>query len=120
MSDIPVEKRLELVHQVRSQYHKNQSDLMTREQILYGRSTYRENAGRDTSQYQETTEEEGIFKDNTFGIRMALAGILLLTFILLDKTGKGFAGMTTDELAQTIASDYGTIVDTWAEAVNEP
>ena len=41
MSDFSVEQKLELVQQVRSQYYRNQSDLMNREQILYGRTLTR-------------------------------------------------------------------------------
>lgn len=117
MSDIPVEKRLELVHQVRSQYHRNQSDLMTREQILYGRNAYHENTVKDYSRENEAAKE-GVFRDNTFGIRLALAGILVLTFILLDKTGKGIAGISTDRMTQAIASDYLQIVEVWAKQIN--
>ena len=118
MSDIPVEKRLELVHQVRSQYHRNQSDLMSREQILYGRSAYRDNIEKELINSKDEVSEEGIFRDNTFGLRLALAGLLLLTFIIFDKTGKGIAGITTDALTQAIASDYGQAVEAWAESVH--
>ena len=44
MSEIPMKKKMELVHQVRSQYHRNQSDLMSREQILYGNRKIGKNA----------------------------------------------------------------------------
>jgi len=117
MNDIPVEKKLELVQQVRSQYRRNQSDLMNREQILYGRNISQERIGREYLKTEEQPKEEGILLDNTFCIRLALSCVLLITFILLDQTGKGIAGIHTDQIAQVIASDFGEAVETWGNGI---
>ena len=56
----------------------------------------------------------------TFKIRLALAGVLLLTIILLDQKGKCFAGISMDQVLHYITdADYGTYLKTWVEtAVN--
>ena len=41
MNDITVDKKLQLINQVRSQYNKDQYDLQHREQLLYGRTSER-------------------------------------------------------------------------------
>ena len=56
----------------------------------------------------------------TFKIRLALAGVLLLTIILLDQKGKCFAGISMDQVLHYVTDvDYGTYLETWVEtAVN--
>ena len=56
----------------------------------------------------------------TFKIRLALAGVLLLTIILLDQKGKCFAGISMDQVLHYVTDvDYGTYLKTWVEtAVN--
>ena len=56
----------------------------------------------------------------TFRIRLALAGVLLLTIILLDQKGKCFAGISMDQVLHYVTDvDYGTYLETWVEtAVN--
>lgn len=56
----------------------------------------------------------------TFRIRLALAGILLVTIILLDQKGKCFAGISMDQVLHYVTDvDYGTYLETWVEtAVN--
>ena len=86
MSDTSTERRMELIHQARSQSYKNQSDFMNREQ----------------------KEEE-----NTFKFRLAIAGILLLLVILFDISDKSFVGISTEQVFQAIATDYGEDVAAW-------
>ena len=56
----------------------------------------------------------------TFKIRLALAGVLLLTIILLDQKGKCFAGISMDQVLHYVTGvDYGNALETWVEtAVN--
>ena len=52
----------------------------------------------------------------TFRIRLALAGVLLLTIILLDQKGKCFAGISMDQVLHYVTDvDYGTYLETWVE-----
>ena len=57
----------------------------------------------------------------TFRIRLALAGVLLLTVILLDRENKSFAGLSMDQVLSYVTEvDYGTYIETWMEnAVND-
>lgn len=56
----------------------------------------------------------------TFKIRLALAGVLMLTIILLDQKDKCFAGISIDQVLHYVTDvDYGTYLETWVEtAVN--
>ena len=138
MSEIPMKKKMELVHQVRSQYHRNQSDLMSREQILYGNRKIGKNAkstqsnagikgndsikGNDDRKDNNSIDSNGSVNsinsvnsiegiENTLKFRLAIAGILLLLVILFDISEKSFVGISTEQLFQTIGMDYGTMME---------
>ena len=142
MSEIPMKKKMELVHQVRSQYHRNQSDLMSREQILYGNRKIERNAkstqsntgikgndsikGNDDRKDNNSIDSNGSVNsinsvnsiegiENTLKFRLAIAGILLLLVILFDISEKSFVGISTEQLFQTIGMDYGTMMEQWVE-----
>ena len=52
----------------------------------------------------------------TFRIRLALAGVLLLTIILLDQKDKCFAGISMDQVLHYVTGvDYGNSLKTWIE-----
>ena len=69
---------------------------------------------------QEAPSETASHGGGTFRIRLALAGVLLLTIILLDQKGKCFAGISMDQVLHYVTDvDYGTYLETWVEtAVN--
>lgn len=70
---------------------------------------------------EQNDSEPAASSDNgTFKIRLALAGVLLLTIILLDQKGKCFAGISMDQVLHYVTDvDYGTYLETWVEtAVN--
>ena len=69
---------------------------------------------------QNDSEPAASSDTGTFKIRLALAGVLLLTIILLDQKGKCFAGISMDQVLHYITdADYGTYLKTWVEtAVN--
>ena len=114
MNDISVEQRLELVKQVRSKYYENQSDMMNREQILYGKSVNTRDMG-DFYQLKTDNEskEDGIFKDGTLKLRYALAAVALLTIILFDKSEKTLGGISMNEVFTAIQKDYEEVIDAW-------
>lgn len=70
---------------------------------------------------QEESSRSGSFHTGTFRIRLALAGVLLLTVILLDRENKSFAGLSMDQVLSYVTEvDYGTYIETWMEnAVND-
>lgn len=121
MSDITVEKKLQLIQQVRSQQNRNQYDLMNREQILYGKTTASRFHPEDlpaASKVPEGTEQ----KISTFKIRIGAAILLFAAMLVLDLSGKGVFGITSNEIFQYIARDFemnGTDVATvLSDAVN--
>ena len=70
---------------------------------------------------QEESSGSGSSHTGTFRIRLALAGVLLLTVILLDRENKSFAGLSMDQVLSYVTEvDYGTYIETWMEnAVND-
>ena len=70
---------------------------------------------------QEESSGPGSSHTGTFRIRLALAGVLLLTVILLDRENKSFAGLSMDQVLSYVTEvDYGTYIETWMEnAVND-
>lgn len=122
MSDISVEQRLELVKQVRSKYYENQSDMMNREQILYGKAFPKNQEiirnPRDTVDFYQRnidteSEGEGIFKDGTLKIRYALAAVAFITIVLLDKSEKTLAGISMNDVFTSIQTDYEETIENW-------
>ena len=70
---------------------------------------------------QNDSEPAASSDTGTFKIRLALAGVLLLTVILLDRENKSFAGLSMDQVLSYVTEvDYGTYIKTWMEnAVND-
>lgn len=109
MSDIPIERKLQLVSQLRSQYHKNRYDMANREQILYGRSSLSPeerlqeyDASYDTYDF----ERENVSHSSSFKLRLVLAVFLLGGIILLDKNGIKIAGTDMQQVFRAISVDY--------------
>ena len=70
---------------------------------------------------QNDSEPAASSDTGTFKIRLALAGVLLLTVILLDRENKSVAGLSMDQVLSYVTEvDYGTYIETWMEnAVND-
>ena len=127
MNDIPVEKKLELVHQLRSKYNENQSDMMNREMLLYGRTMsgnrnqldYSTDKAREYFNHTDDNEAEGIFKDDTLKLRYALAAVLFVLIILFDVNGKNLAGISMDRLFAAIETDYEDSLNNWIEVLSQ-
>ncbi len=69
---------------------------------------------------QDASQNAASNNSGTFRIRLALAGVLFLTILLLDQNGKSFAGISMDQVLQYVVNvDYSTYLETWVEtAVN--
>ncbi len=109
MSSIPTEKKMELVHQVRSQYNQNQYDLSNRERILYGHSTARpqEDYQDRWAGYAPADDQDQEPPVSTFRLRLLLALAIGIGFILLDGYDMKVAGISTEQVFEAIAVDYG-------------
>ena len=67
---------------------------------------------------QEESSGSGSSHTGTFRIRLALAGVLFLTILLLDQNKKCFAGISMDQIFQYVTGvDYGAGLKTWVETV---
>lgn len=107
MSDISVDKKLQLVQQVRSQYNQNQYDLRSREQILYGRSSAVRAAAQDELPVYgyDTGSEDGLPK-STFKIRFLAALILLVAVMVFDNNGHTLFGIDTRQIFAAISENF--------------
>lgn len=114
MSDITVDQKMQLIRQVRSQYNKDQYDLMHREQLLYGRTT----PGRMTIQ---KTPETGMLTEDfptvgtelpgqfsTLKLRLLAAVVLFLAVLAMDINGTRVFGISTSSIFESISKDVTT------------
>lgn len=108
MSDTTLDKKMELIQQIRSQYNKNQYDLLSREQILYGRTS-----NRDMAYEQETVHSSEDTPVSFFKLRMLIAIVLVALIIALDLSGKAFYGITATEIFSALSEDYEEVMDAW-------
>lgn len=107
MSDISVDKKLQLVQQVRSQYNRNQYDLRSREQILYGRSsTVRATAHDELPVYGNDTGSEDGLPKSTFKLRFLAALILVVAVMVFDNNGHTLLGIDTRQIFAAISENF--------------
>lgn len=107
MDDITVEKKMQLVQQIRSQHNRNQYDLSARERILHGYSVdFTSPVGSD----EKSTSESLKF-------RSALAVMLLLFSILFDYFKIAPVGIEMNQIFQMIAADYQKNVSEYVETM---
>lgn len=108
MSDVTMERRLQLVKQIRSRYNEDQYDLSNRERILYGRSS------RPAENFSEMEEDAAWDAPvSFFRIRLVVAIILLAAVIAIDLNGTKIAGITAEDIFRAISADYGNMIDSW-------
>lgn len=102
MKDFSVDRKLQLVQQVRSRYRRDQSDLSEREQILYGRSS--------APRYYEEEEyfqngEEVSSGEGTLGLRLLLAALAAAALVALDRNGDTLFGMEPRQIMSYLSTD---------------
>lgn len=112
-SKTSMEKRLQLVKQIRAKYNEDQRDLTDRELILYGRSS--RPAAKDFSEQQAPADETPV---SFFRIRLVLAILLFAAVILMDMDGVEMAGITADKIFQAISADYEEVIDNWTQSLS--
>ena len=67
---------------------------------------------------KEDSADTDAVHTGTFGIRLALAGVLLLTVILMDQRGKSIAGLSMHQIMSYVTQvDYRTMIETWVTNV---
>lgn len=115
MEDITIEKKLQLVQQIKNQYHQNQYDMAKREQILYGNG-YRQDY---YDQNIKTPEENDVSSSGSLRLRAFLAGLLLAGVILCDRLGISPAGMEMNQVFQLLSVDYQENVDEFISTLSQ-
>lgn len=118
MGDISVENKLQLVAQLKNQYHKNQYDLTNREQILYGRtSSHRYDTEDGYLQNMDTImpdAESHLFTHSR--IRLILAVLLATIVISCDSLGVSIFGWDTKAIFTAISQDISEEIENWVSA----
>lgn len=110
MSDVTMDRKLQLVKQIRSRYNEDQYDLSNRERILYGRSS------RPADGFSEMQEDAAWDAPvSFFRIRLVVAIVLLAAVIAIDLNGIKIAGITAEDIFRAISADYGNMIDSWMD-----
>ncbi len=107
-----MEKKLQLVQQIRSRYHENQYDMSNRERILYGRS-------RDPLDAFPEPDLEQPHPSSLFRVRLLVALLLFGLIVAMDRGGFQVAGLTADKILEAISADYEDALDQWVEAMSD-
>ena len=108
-----IEKRLQLVKQIRTKYDEDQRDLTNREMILYGRNS--RSVAKGSSEQEAPTDEAPV---SFFRIRLVLAVLLFAAVILMDMDGIEMAGITAEKIFQAISADYEEVIETWTQSLS--
>lgn len=118
MSEITVEKKLELMRQIRSRNERDRFDMSRREQIVYGKSmgTMAQSLPQTTFMDDEDYEEQGL---PTFPLRALLSVALFLLIIICDLSGKSFLGINANQCFAAISKDYESSITAWVDAASE-
>ncbi len=104
---------MQLIQQVRSRYHRDQKDLLHREQLLYGTTSDRfrlegqEEGWEGEDWYEEDPSRNGDL-GNSARLRLAAALTGFVLVLLLDRTGRSLFGLTAEKIFDSIARDYVT------------
>ncbi len=112
MDDTTIEKKLQLVQQIRSQYNRNQYDMSNRERILYGRG--------DVKQLiTDANNNEEILVSESFKIRSVLAALLFIMVVVFDMFEITPAGIEMKQVFNIIAADYQENMTAFMDAMTE-
>lgn len=124
MRKFSVDQKLKLVEQIRSRYNRNQYDLSNRERILYGKTSEKKYLYPSKERAEKDWSSEGLPEDvpvfSAFQLRMLVALLLAIGLILLDRSGGSIAGLSTEQIFDTISASYEDDLDAWLEAQTLP
>ena len=121
MSDFTtMEKKLQLVQQVRSRYNENQYDMSNRERILYGRTSAAGRPDYNRSLYYD----ENVLPDSegdsvsSFKLRFFIALVLFGIVVFMDRSHVAIGGISSEKLYGMISADYEEKIEDWVEALS--
>lgn len=116
MTELTVEKKLELTQQIRSQNARDRYDLSKREQIIYGKTTENTVANPFPYDVAEEAEEDHL---PTLPLRILFALGMFLMIIVCDMSGKNFLGISAQKCFEAIGQDYESSITAWVDAASE-
>lgn len=124
-----IEKKLQLVKQIRSQYNQNQYDLSNREQILYGRASYKTPSASQSDSFHDiahhgeastiNSSEDTSVASESLKLRSALAAMLFVFAVLFDLLGVAPGGIKMKQVFEVIAADYQENMTAFVDAMTE-
>lgn len=115
-----MEKKLQLIQQVKSRYSEDQYDLSNRERLLYGRETvspYADTGYSDGGRYggEHPSEPE---EPSSMKLRFLLAVFLFGAVVFLDYSHTALGGITAEKIYSAISADYEDQLKDWVEAIS--
>ncbi len=113
MGNFTVDKKLELMRQIRSRYQQNRYDMFHRERLLYGRSNMTFSEEETPDDLMEDTEPY-----NSFPLRILLALGLFLLIIICDLSGRSIFGIQPSQCFSAISADYESSINAWVDAAS--
>ena len=121
MSDFTtMEKKQQLVQQVRSRYNENQYDMSNRERLLYGRTS----AAGKPDYNQSLYYDENVLPDSdgdsvsSFKLRFFIALVLFGIVVFMDRSHVAIGGISSEKLYGMISADYEEKIEDWVEALS--
>lgn len=116
MGQIDINKKLELIRDIRMSQQNNRAVMGRREQIVYGRPKPLISRGELYSLESTAVNEavpaetdDTVHSLRSFKIRLLIAVILFAVFFLLDRTGQNIAGITANQVSEAVSSDSNDI-----------
>lgn len=116
MGYFSVDRKLELLQQIRARHQRDRNDIIRREKILYGKTGDYYSA--DENLTEESFDDELQF--NSLPLRIMMAVGLFLLIVICDMSGKSFMGIETAQCFSAISEDYESSVTAWVNSAQNP
>lgn len=107
MSDISIEKKLELIRSIREANSRNRNSLREHQHILYGHR-YNDYIMNDEADMTDPVAPRGMKKMSTLGLRSLLAVILFSLYVILDYTGGEWLSVSSQKAFGYIEENYSS------------
>lgn len=107
MSDISIERKLELVRSIREANNRNRNSLRQQQYILYGQK-YDNSILNDEADMPDAAVPRGKGKASTLGMRSLLAIILFSFFVILDYTKGEWLSVNAEKFFSYIEENYSS------------
>lgn len=107
MSDISIERKLELIRSIREANARNRNSLRQQQYILYGQK-YDDSIINDDTEMTDTAVPKGKRKASTLGMRSLFAIILFSLFVILDYTKGEWISINAEKFFSYIEENYSS------------